>query len=153
MHRTVACSITVGESSFDNNEAGSSGVVIMYASSSSSITVGNSSFDNNEAGRNGGVMYHYSSYYNVHVIMENTTFHSNAAGYYGGVLYYHSIDRVQVSISLCVFLYNLANEEEQYTYVMLCSQIGTVCTMVIWQVVEVQLYHQSYYFNHNADRS
>ena len=99
--------IIMGNSSFENNEAGRSGGVV-YASSSSSITVGDSSFDNNEAGRNGGVMCYY---YSVHVIMENTTFHGNAAGYYGGVLYYHSTDRVQVSIiSLCVFLYNSANE-------------------------------------------
>ena len=49
MHARYSSSITVGNSSFDNNEAGWSGGV-MYAYSRSSITVGNSSFDNNEAG-------------------------------------------------------------------------------------------------------
>ena len=48
MHAIDSSNITVGNSIFDNNEAGNGGGV-MFAWFNCRITVGNSSFDNNVA--------------------------------------------------------------------------------------------------------
>ena len=82
-------SITVDNSSFDKNVAGTNGGVII-ADQRSNITVVNSSFANNEAGNDGGVMSACtgsSSIITVHV--SNSPFDNNKAGY-GGVMYAYS---------------------------------------------------------------
>ena len=83
MYASYSSSITVGNSSFDNNEAGNGGGV-MSASYSSNITVGNSSFDNNEARRDGGVMF---ATFNSSITVGNSSFDNNEARHDGRVVY------------------------------------------------------------------
>ena len=95
MYTSFSSSITIGNSSFENNEAGRSGGVV-YTSSSSSITVDDSSFGNNEAGSDGGVMYASSS---SNTTVGNSSFDSNEAGGDGGAVYTFSGSNIRVEYS------------------------------------------------------
>ncbi len=87
----AAASLTINNSSFTNNSAGSSGgAIYSYSDYSSSValTVSNSTFSNNTAGGSGGAIYVYSTVtaYST-VTVTDSTFQDNTTGDSGGAVY------------------------------------------------------------------